>query len=145
MSYNYSIVKKSLDEITVDSFKEAIFESYKGGITFVAPLGFSGDTIMLHGKDRVSQVSIRNYSGDAELLITDTLGNFIFYGRFHVSMGVEFLAAEYFRIFTKVKKQIDKELPFRPDFTKVEKAAHCTSSEGFQLLHLFQKMNKKQK
>jgi hypothetical protein len=64
---NIIIKKASLKEINLDAIKEAIFLAYKGGITSVATLGHSGDTIILYEqKDegelgRRSQVSIRNY------------------------------------------------------------------------------------
>jgi len=141
MSYNRQIIKNSLDEITVDSFKEAIFLCYKGGITSVAPLGFSGDTILLFaqdGKGRVSHVSIRNYGGDPELLITDPAGRFIFYGRFDVSLQVEKLAFEYFRIFTKVKDMILTELPKRPEFADVSISENVSFSEGFRMLQAYE-------
>lgn len=141
MSYNRSIMKNTLDEINIDSFKEAIFLCYKDGITSVAPLGISGDTILLHatnGESRRSEVSIRNYCGDAELLITDAKGNFIFYGRFHCSVGVESLAFEYFRIFTKVKDRIIGELPNRPNFSNCNISESATISQGFEMLQAYQ-------
>ena len=105
---NYSMVKENLYEITKETFKEAIFLAYKGGITSLAPLGFSGDTIVIHGSksektSRVSQVSVRNYSGDAELLITDKEGHFLFYGRYRVDLGLDFLVEQYWSIFNNVK------------------------------------------
>lgn len=142
MSYNKSMIKSSLDEITLETFREAIFLCYKDGITSVAPLGFSGDTVLVYAKDgvpRQSQISIRNYSNDAELLITDLKGGFVFYGRLSVSLGLEFIAFEYFRIFRKVKDRIPAILPARPDFSKCEIGDNAVPTIGFKMLEAYQK------
>lgn len=141
MGYNRSIIKKSLTEITLETFKEAIYACYRDGITSFAPLGFSGDTVLLYaenGTPRVSQVSIRNYCNDAELLITDINGGFIFYGRYSITLGVEFIAFEYFRIFTKVIAAISEALPPKPDFSKCEIPENCERTIGFDMLKAYQ-------
>jgi len=109
MSTNEKIKKDSLSKITLNLIKRAIYLSYDCGTTSSAPLGFSGDTILLHGLDRpnrVSQVSIRMHSGSSELLITDKIGAFLFYGKFDNIMGLDFIASQYLRIFKSVKHKI---------------------------------------
>lgn len=110
MSYNKQILKTSLDQITKETFKEAVFLCYKDGITSKAPLGWSGDSIVLFGTEedgRKSLVSIRNYCGNAELLITDMDGYFLFYGRFSIDLGIEFVVDQYWQIFNLVKDKIE--------------------------------------
>lgn len=140
MAYNKELIKENLSDISKDSFKEAIFLCYKDGITARAPLGFSGDSIMLFGNetpDRVSVVSIRNYSGDAELLITDKKGRFLFYGRFDVDMGLDFVADMYWKIFNKLKSKIETVMPSDSKF-KVKDAENVSYSVGFDMLKSFQ-------
>ncbi|HOZ91032.1 MAG TPA: hypothetical protein PLJ18_11825 [Niabella sp.] len=140
MSIVIDFKKEKLSEITKETFKEAIFLAYKDGVTSVAPLGFSGNTIILHGSSnektsRVSQVSVRNYSGDAELLITDIKGSFLFYGRFRVDLGIDFVAHQYWIIFKKVRKYILKEVPRISEFKDIEIPHNCNRSSGFDILH----------
>lgn len=95
---NKTLLKKDIDEITIQTFRDAVFLCYKVGITSIAPLGCSGDTILLHGDEengRESVVSIRNYSGDAELLITDKQGKFLFYGIFSIDLNIDFVVNQY--------------------------------------------------
>ncbi len=132
--------KTDLNEITLDTFKCGIYEAYKGGITSIAPLGRSGETIILYDDrkpgdtNRVSQVSLRNYGGDCELLITDKNGSFLFYGRYDCRQGLEFVAEEYFRMFKKVKKNILKKMGKRLDFQNVTIADGASRTYGFELL-----------
>jgi hypothetical protein len=142
MSDNKTMIKPTLNKVTKKSFKEAIYFAYKGGITTVAPLGFSGDTIILYakeGKGRVSQVSIRNYCCDAELLITDINGDFLFYGRFHLSIGLDFMVNQYWQIFKSVKHLIETEVKKRPDFANLEIPKTAGMSIGFDMLRAYQK------
>jgi len=145
---NYSMIKENLYEITKETFKEAIFLAYKGGITSLAPLGFSGDTIILHGTknektSRVSQVSIRNYSGDAELLITDREGHFLFYGRFRVDLGLDFLVEQYWTIFNSVKMSILKVIERTSEFKDIEIHENVEKTVGFDMLFAFQELHKR--
>lgn len=140
---NESLRKDDLQQITKKLFKEALFLCYKDGITSIAPLGFSGDTIILHGSknlstSRVSQVSIRNYSNDAELLITDAKGNFLFYGRFDINLGVEFVINQYWAIFNKVKDKIGIVLPDLSNFKNIKFHENCSHSIGFDMLKAYQ-------
>lgn len=140
---NESLRKDDLQQITKKLFKEALFLCYKNGVTSIAPLGFSGDTVILHGSknaitSRVSQVSIRNYCNDAELLITDAKGNFLFYGRFDINLGVEFVINQYWAIFKKVKGQINSILPNVSTFKEVKLHKNCSHSIGFDMLKAYQ-------
>lgn len=144
MAYDKTLLKNKLSEISKNTFKEAIFLSYKNGCTSSAPLGWSGDNIVLFGTEengRRSLVSIRNYCGDAELLITDVKGNFLFYGRFDVNLGLEFLADQYYRIFRKVKKEIQGDLPNISKFSNIEIKADTTYLQRFNLLKISQKLS----
>ncbi len=138
------IKKESLAKITKKTFKDAVFMAYKGGITSLAPLGFSGDTIILHGSEteknsRVSQVSIRNYSGDAELLITDAAGNFLFYGRFRVDLGLDFLVEQYWQIFKHLKPKIKSTVERSSQFKDIEIPKNVSRTIGFNMLASYQK------
>lgn len=141
------MVKQSLSEITKDAFKESIFLAYKGGVTSLAPLGFSGDTIIIHGTktekvSRVSQVSVRNYSGDAELLITDKVGHFLFHGRFRVDLGLDFVAEQYWQIFNKVKGDILNVVERTSEFKDIEIPNDVEKTIGFDMLLNFQSVLK---
>lgn len=141
MSYNKSIMVNSLNKVTKKLFKEAIYLAYKGGITSVAPLGFSGDTILLYaknGESRKSQISIRNYGNDAELLITDNDGSFIFYGRFHISNGIGFVLDQYWNIFKSVRDKIETKIKERPDFANLEITNKAIPTIGFDMLRTYQ-------
>ena len=142
MAYNTELRTKKLNKITYELFQKAIFLSYRDGITTMAPLGFSGDDIVIYGESgeggRKSIVSIRNYCGSAELLITDNKGNFLFYGRYDIRLGIEFLCKQYFKIFQLVKDEINGELPEKEDFAKVKLNDNCTLSEGFEMMKAYQ-------
>lgn len=145
MSYNIQLKQSSLNKITKKLFKEALFLCYKDGITSVAPLGFSGDTILLHQLDqsgsRPSQVSIRNYCNNAELLITDSNGGFLFHGRFDINLGINFVVNQYWAIFKMMKPHILKNTLKISDFKKITIPEDCQRTVGFKMLHAFQKQN----
>lgn len=141
---NKEIEKEDISEITKETFKEAIYLAYRDGITSKAPLGFSGDTIIIHGDknettSRVSQVSVRNYCGDAELLITDQVGNFLFYGRFRIDLGVEYVVEQYWNIFNLVKDSIKDIVIRKSSFKNIQIPDNCPITEGFKILELAQK------
>jgi len=140
MGYNYSLRKKNINHITKNLFEKAIEECYRDGITSVAPLGYSGDDIVLYGtpKDPVTNnrkflISVRNYCGKPELLITDTVGNFLFYGRYHNYMGKKEIAKEFYKIFRKMKKYIHKEVS-KPELV-IKKPNKVTVSKWFSLIN----------
>lgn len=93
---------ENLKDISPSLFKKAIELTKQNGI-----LGSSGTTAILFKKidydiSRPSQVSVRLYNSDVELLITNANGEFIFYGRYNYKLGVDFIANEYFKIFKKI-------------------------------------------
>jgi len=140
---NLKIKKAYLSKITKKTFKDAIFLAYKDGITSIAPLGFSGSTIILHGKSdeitsRISQVSIRNYCGSVELLITDKKGSFLFYGRYDIGMGLDFVLEQYWQIFNNVKVNI-KKIMKKTEFKDMKIAKDVKISAGFRILSAYQK------
>lgn len=116
MAKNYAFKKDNLEDITIEDFKLAICAAMNSGINHVAPLGCSGDDFLLYGRfipyeesedgnwHRESMVTIRNYCGTPELLVTDKEGNFLFYGKMFGEL--DFVASEYFRIFILFKDKI---------------------------------------
>lgn len=137
MAYNKELLQNDLSMVTKELIQQAIFLCYKDGITSRAPLGYSGDTIVLHGETdgrRSSQVSIRNYCGDAELLIIDKHGNFLFYGRFAITIGADIVVEQYWNIFNLLKKYINSCTGSAPDFTKVIDNPNVEYTDGFQML-----------
>jgi hypothetical protein len=145
MAYNYQLHNTNLDEISQQTIREAIFLCYKDGITTIAPLGFAGDDVLLHGHaggGRISVVSIRNYCGNAELLITDTKGKFLFYGRYDINLGIEFIAEQYWKIFLQVYDLIDGAIENVSEFANIKLADNCEASEGFAMLKAYQNAHK---
>lgn len=118
MATNKELLQTDLSLVTKDLMKQAFWLALRDGVTIVAPLGFSGDTIMLFGDEynqdrghRQSSVSFRMYCENVEMLITDIKGNFLFYGRYRKEIGVEVVLEEYWRMFNLVKPFILRELP----------------------------------
>lgn len=143
---NYELLKQDLLCITQSTFEQAFFLAYRDGITSIASLGFSGDDIILYegGQNekvsRVSRVSVRNYGNDVELLITDRVGNFLFYGRYAIDLGVEFVARTYWHTFETLRPYIDTELPKSRSFTFADVNPNATYSEGFAILKAYQEV-----
>jgi len=95
-------MKNNIYEITVNDFKDAIETCFNGGTLHTAPLGSCGLDVLLYGSRegrRKSVVSLRLYCKDVELLLTDTKGRFLFYGRHDRCRGIDYIANDYFRIF----------------------------------------------
>lgn len=114
MAYNNEMIQTNLDEINLKVIKKAILLSYRDGITQKAPLGSSGDDIILFGQafpNRVSLVSIRSYNNSPQMLITDKNGRFIFYGTYHIGLGIDFIVKQFMQVFKLVKFDIQSELP----------------------------------
>jgi hypothetical protein len=88
---------------------------------------------------RVSLISIRNYCNGAELLITDTKGNFLFYGRYDISLGIDFIADQYWAIFNQVKPWIESVLENISEFKNIHLSDEVTPTEGFKILKAYQK------
>ena len=135
--YNYKLKKENIEELTKELFKEGIYLAYEGGINDIAPLGECGDDIILHGKEapgRFELVSLRNYCGDCQLLITDQEGHFLFYGRFDVDLGLDFMLDRYWDIFQKVKSKIKTKVGKTIDFDACKRAENVTYSKWFQFV-----------
>lgn len=105
---NNSLKVEYLNKITKELLKKAILLTLEIGTTRRAPLGSSGDTIILYDKisewdvSRCSQISVRKYNGDVELLITNKKGAFLFHGSYQLHLGIDFITSEYYRIFKKI-------------------------------------------
>ena len=114
---NYKYKKNTLDEITEELIFEAACTTMTSGFTSIAPLGFNGDTFILYegvkeegnNTTRCSQISLRNYCGILELLITDKEGGFIIYNQLD-GLTAEEIVKEYYRQFLTVKHLIDKKI-----------------------------------
>ncbi len=105
---NNKFIKKNIEDITVNHIKKAIEFSKKTGHKDFAPLGCGGDNFMLYGESRRKEISVRLHSGDVKLLITDNVGNFLFYGGFDMSLlPVSFISKEYFRIIQLTKHLLE--------------------------------------
>lgn len=91
--HNYAFVKENLDDITLEYFKMVAITCMNSGINSICPFGCSGDNFMLYGKfikaeesedgnwHRKSMVSLRNYFGSLEMLVTDKKGRFLVYSK----------------------------------------------------------------
>ena len=100
----------SLDEITYQTFKEAVTKLLTAPITSRAPLGYSSDTILLFGDDgneRRNGVSVRNHSGNISMLICNRDGRFIFHGGFSIHLPSLFTARELYKTFRKVRQHLN--------------------------------------
>lgn len=144
MAYNYSLHTKQLARVDLQRIKRAIALAYSGGITSAAQLGSCGDDIILFGeiltkhnsyKGRKSLVSIRMYNSDVELLVTDIKGNFLFYGRYDINIGLEKVAKKYEEIidtlFTKIRKNV---ADVSASFKNVEFSSTSNLDEAFELM-----------
>jgi hypothetical protein len=108
------VLVQSLELVSLDTFKEAVFQAVTNKINSVAPLGYSSPTILLYGNEgneRRSGISVRNHSGTISLLICDNSGSFIFHGGYDKRLPIDFISLEYWRVFKKVKKYITQEMP----------------------------------
>lgn len=104
-------LQTSLDDIDHDLIKKVLHHAYhEGSEVFKAPLGQSGHTYLLHGLDmpgRDKHVSIRAYNSTVELLITNSTGDFLFYGRYDIdTFGIDTVSYQYFLIFQLCKSKI---------------------------------------
>jgi hypothetical protein len=105
---NSKFLKTDLKEVTVELLNEVILFAYKGGHKTHAPLGCSGEDYILFGKSRRKEISLRLHSGDVKLLVTDSVGNFLFYGGFDISLlPISFIGQQYFDIIQNVKHLLD--------------------------------------
>lgn len=110
---NILFQKQNLSDIDLNLFQEVLTECLSQGHSGFAPLGASGDDFILYTQynpsekpsrvTRDRQLSIRLHNSTPEMLITDRDGRFIFYGKFHKTLGVEFISNEFFRLFKELK------------------------------------------
>lgn len=102
-----------IDTLDESVFFNAIKDAIDGGVTSAAPLGYSGQDFLLHGKSfrgRESVVSIRMHSGTIELLVTDIRGRFLVYNRLNIDLPIGYIAKEHYRSFNLVKHIIKTKL-----------------------------------
>lgn len=131
--------------ITKQTFEKAIFLAYRDGITSLAPLGYSGESVILFGSQangRQSLISIRNHSGNPELLITDTHGAFLFYGKYDINLGVDFISEQYWQIFNLMKDKVEKKLMKTSSFADIDFSPNLELSEGFSIMKAYQDLIK---
>lgn len=141
---NIELKVNNLNEVTKDLFEKGIKLAMGIGITHVAPLGFSGDDIILFGTSGVevkgegwkrrSLISIRNYCSTPELLITDKEGRFLFYGRFDVN-DYDFILDQFWNIFVTLKDKIE----FHEEKIKIKEIDwdNVEISEGFDMIKAY--------
>lgn len=125
--------KDNLYDIKLKDFRSAMSIAMNAGHNSVAPLGMSGDTIMLHGERRVEEVSIRLYCGDPKLLITNKSKDFLFYGRYDIRMGFDKVAKEYFRIFKMLRDLIPEESKYDKKKIIVDNAKKSMKDANHQM------------
>lgn len=92
---------ENIQDITLEVLKQAVAKATNEGFKNHAPLGASGDRIILyHEKEnnthsRPSQISVRLHSSGVELLVTNRNGDFLFYGKFHPDLGGNYIAKRF--------------------------------------------------
>lgn len=118
MSHNTDLLQSSLDKITPRLLEEAIFLAFYNGVETVAPLGFSGQTIRLHGGPRQSEVSVRNHSGTPEMLVTDRAGHFLCLLKMHMGLGIATVAAHFYTAFEWVCPLVEDFAPKADPITR---------------------------
>lgn len=145
--HNYAFVKDNLKDITYDYFKMVAITCMNAGINHIAPLGCSGDHFVLYGKfieakeskdgkwHRESMVSLRNYFGSIEMLVTDKKGRFLVYSNVD-GMSVDGVIEELFRQFCTVKQLID-QITKETFKDSLEISDNAELSEGFEMLKAY--------
>lgn len=123
---NLTICKNSLEEITLVTFKEAIFLALKNeqGVILFNSLN--------------SKVSIISYCNEVELLIKDAKGTTLFHGRYNINLGINFVAIQYYKIFQYCKHEILNEIKDVSDFRSVKIPEGCSLEQGFDMLRAHQ-------
>ena len=95
-----------IKKIDLEHFIDTCNKIKNEPITSKAPLGYSTNSILLHGENRKSEVSIRNHSGMFSMLITTQDGRFLFNGGASMKLTVETAAYILYMAFIMVKDQI---------------------------------------
>lgn len=99
MARPYKVHTKRIDRIDLKRFQMAIAEAYsQRDYRF----GISGPVIRIFGDNRISQVSVQEYLGNVNLLITDKNGVFLFHGHYCSSLGIERIAELYYETFSRL-------------------------------------------
>lgn len=105
----------NIDDVSLSKILSAVKEAKKREIVAVAPAGYRGHDYLLYGENscsggggRKSLVEVFNHSGMVKMLITNSVGHFLYHGGFDDSMEARFIACEFNRIFKKIKEQILK-------------------------------------
>lgn len=112
MAYNNKFLQKKLKNVTHTLMMQVFEHARNEGMKNVAPLGSSGDTFMLYGEPRNRQVSLRLYCEDMELLVTNDVGEFLFYGRFKNKVVSDLiLGMRYASIVDLVSKHMNTQTP----------------------------------
>jgi len=140
MGYNYELRQQKLRKVNLDLVKKGVFLAFRDGITSRAPLGWSGDTIILFGDEkegRRSVISLRNHCGDVELLVTDVNGHFLFCGKYDPNLGIEWVASLHYDTIKRLRPfvEIEVEQKFMKD---IKDAPHVEISDGFEWLKIVQ-------
>ena len=145
--HNYAFVKENLDDITLEYFKMVAITCMNSGINSICPFGCSGDNFMLYGKfikaeesedgdwHRKSMVSLRNYFGSLEMLVTDKKGRFLVYSKVD-GMSVDEVVEELFREFCNVKHLVDK-ITTETFKDALRESDNVELSEGFKMLEAY--------
>lgn len=137
----FNMLVNSLDEITLETFKEAVYKAVTSQITSIAPLGYSSPTFLIYGNEgneRRCGVSIRNHSGVVGMLITDPKGSFIYHGGINKALPIDLIAKRLYTNFRQVKKYIKKDLPKNNDLLN-NCVDHPHYTSGFDILSAAQR------
>lgn len=105
--YNKTLKKESLNDITQQTFEEAIKLSYtlpqeNKSISRLCTVGIYGDS----QTDLRSVVNIERLNNETQLFITNAVGKILFYGTLSKDLGLETIAKQYWEIFNLVKYTI---------------------------------------
>lgn len=134
---------KKLENITEQDFINCVNKVRNDNITNVAPLGFSGDDLILYENEekplnkrgklvsRSSQLSFRKYCDECELLITDMVGNFLTHSKLNFVFSDEYIGKKFYELFIDLKPYMNKEIEIintEIDFKNVN------YSKGFEIL-----------
>ena len=142
----YAFVKENLDDITLDYFKMVANICMCSEITNIAPLGFSGDDFILFGRfieaseskdgkwHMESMVTLRNYCGGLEMLVTDKKGNFLVHSNVD-GMSQDEVVEELYREFLSVKHLVMKTT--KRAFENWDVSKNAEFSEGFEILKAY--------
>jgi hypothetical protein len=105
---NTKFLQNDISNITIELLIEAITYSYVEGHNSYAPLGCGGDDFIMYGESRRKEISVRLHSGDVKLLVTDSIGGFLFHGGFDTGLlPISFIAKQYYDIIQNVKHLLD--------------------------------------